>query len=179
MALLLLATIFVDRAIAVLLLAASLAACSTTRRAPAPPPAAPPPEPATVSEEEEPPSEVEAARAAEEGIERVDVAGLTAAASEQAEVVAELPFASGDAALGEPARRTLDALIDQLRRRQEPYRLELQTDGESDLAGQRAQAIRAYLEQAPEIAASSIRILPAPAPRAGRTDRVLVILRQP
>ena len=168
-----------SRAIAVLVVAAGLAACSTVRRAPVPPPpAAPPPEPATVSEEE-PPSEVDAARAAEEGVERVDVAGLTAAATEQAEVVAELPFAPGDAALGEPARRTLDALIDELRRRQQPYRLELETDGESALAEQRAQAVKAYLEQAPEIAASSIRILPAPAARAGRTDRVLVVLRRP
>jgi outer membrane protein OmpA-like peptidoglycan-associated protein len=171
----------VDRAIAVLLLAASLAACSTARRAPGPPPAAPPSEPATVSEEE-PPSEVEAARAAEEGVERVDVAGLTAAASELAtggRVIGEVPFAPGDAALGEPARRALDALIEELRRRQEPYRLELETDGETQLAEQRAQAVKAYLARELATAATPIGILPAPAPRAGRTDRVLVVLRQP
>jgi outer membrane protein OmpA-like peptidoglycan-associated protein len=172
----------VSRAIAVLLVAASLGACSTARRAPAPPaPAAPPPEPAAVPDEK-PPSEVDAARAAEEGVERVDVAGLATAASESAEdalVVAEVPFAPNDAALDEPARRTLAALIDELRQRQEPYRLELETDGETPLAEQRAQAVKAYLEESSEIAASSIRILPAPAPRAGRTDRVLVVLRRP
>ena len=113
----------VSRAIALLLLAASLAACSTARPpAPQPPQETAPPEPAAAPAA--PPPEVEAARIAEERIERVDDALL----------IAEVPFAPGDETLGEPAREALAALVDALRARPEPYRLELETDGDTPLA---------------------------------------------
>ncbi len=171
------------RAIALPLLAAclatALAACSAARRAPAPPPETAQPEPAAPPTEPQP--EVEAARIAEESIERVDVAGLAAAEAvpPEARVLAEVPFAPGDAELGAPALERLAALIDELRARHEPYRLELETDGEEALARQRAQAVKAHLEEAAASGAAPIQILPAPSARAGRTDRVLIVLRQP
>ena len=83
-------------------------------------------------------------------------------------LLAEVPFAPGDAALGDAARAALTALLDELRDQKEPYRLELETDGDSPLGQQRAQAVAAYLVENEVSGAAPLQILrlPLPAPAA-------------